>query len=123
ATMARLLALVFASSVTLLACSGGSTPPTTTPTGDTTGGGSDDGTATPVEPVIDTAALGQPCDDGDGCQAGASCVSYYGIAGPSGPEFKSCEITCAGKGACPEGTACVTVADGPGEVCRPQSVQ
>jgi hypothetical protein len=119
--MARLLPLIFASWVTLLACSGGSTPPTT-PTpggGDGTGGG----TATPVEPVIDTAALGQPCGDGDSCQAGATCVSYFGIAGPSGPEFKSCEIPCAGgKGPCPEGTRCVTVADGPGEVCRADTV-
>ena len=116
--MARLLALVFASCVTLLACRGGSTPPTT-PAGGGTGGG----TATPVEPVIDTAALCEPCGDGDSCQAGASCVTYYGIAGPSGPEFKSCEITCAGKGGCPEGTTCMTIADGPGEVCRADSVQ
>ncbi|HUQ06126.1 MAG TPA: hypothetical protein VM261_26665 [Kofleriaceae bacterium] len=115
--MARLLALL---SVTFLACSGGSTPPTT-PTGgggDGTGGG----TATPVEPALDTAALGQPCGEGGTCGTGASCVKYYGIAGPSGPEFTSCEVTCAGKGACPEGTRCVTVADGPGEVCRADTV-
>jgi hypothetical protein len=116
--MARLLALsVLVPVVTLVACSGGSNPPTT-PTGGGGGDGTGGGTATPVEPALDTAALGQPCGDGDSCQAGASCVAYYGIAGPNGPEFKSCEVTCAGKGGCPEGTRCVTVADGPGEVCR-----
>lgn len=114
--MARLLALAFASGVTLLACSGGSTPPATPAPVEPAE------PVEPVEPVIDTAALGQPCGEGDSCQAGASCVSYYGIAGPSGPEFKSCEITCAGKGGCPEGTKCVTVADGPGEVCRADTV-
>lgn len=112
--MARLLAVVFATCVTLLACKGGSPPPAPpepTPTEPAD-------PVEPAEPVIDTAALGQPCGEGDSCQPAASCVAYYGIAGPSGPQFKSCEITCGGKGTCPEGTACVTVADGPGEVCR-----
>jgi len=113
--MVRLLALF---TVTLLACSGGSTPPTTPGGGNGTGGG----TATPVEPVLDTAALGSDCRNGESCQTGTTCVSYFGIAGPSGPEFKSCEIQCAGKGACPEGTKCITIADGPGEVCRADTV-
>lgn len=67
------------------------------------------------------SALGQPCGDGDACPSGASCKTYYGFAGPSGPAFKSCEVACgaAASGAvCPAGTACVTVADGPGSVCR-----
>jgi hypothetical protein len=110
--MVRLLALF---TVTLLACKGGSPPPTTPGGGDGNGG---DGPATPVEPVLDTAALGQPCGEADACPTGTTCVSYLGIAGASGPEFKSCEITCAGKGACPDGTSCITIADGPGEVCR-----
>lgn len=50
------------------------------------------------------------------CKPGQVCKEYYGIAGPSGPKFQSCEWTC--KGGCPKGTKCVTVADGPGEVCR-----
>lgn len=67
------------------------------------------------EPV----AQGQPCE-GKTCAEGLSCVSYYGIAGPSGPKFSSCEIPCAdAKSACPEGQRCVTIADGPGAVCRP----
>jgi hypothetical protein len=112
-----MLRLVCLFAVTLLACSGGSKPPPTDPTG---GGG---GTATPVEPMIDTAALGANCDDTGACQSGVSCLKYFGIAGPSGPEFSSCEIPCTGKGdACPEGTKCMTIADGPGEVCRTAAV-
>jgi hypothetical protein len=61
---------------------------------------------------------GETCDD-KGCGGGYTCVSYYGIAGPNGPQFKSCEIPC-GKATdkCPAGTKCVTIADGPGQVCR-----
>jgi hypothetical protein len=67
----------------------------------------------------EVSALGQPCGAGDRCGGGATCQTYYGFAGPSGPSFKSCEIPCgpAGK-ACPAGTTCVTVSDGPGQVCR-----
>lgn len=63
---------------------------------------------------------GQSCASGaDQCATGLSCVSYFGIAGGSGPEFKTCEIPCAMPGAmCPTGQACVTVADGPGRVCQ-----
>lgn len=67
------------------------------------------------------SALGQPCGAGEACPSGATCKTYYGFAGPSGPAFKSCEVPCgaAASGAvCPAGTACVTVADGPGSVCR-----
>lgn len=59
--------------------------------------------------------------DGKRCKPGQRCVSYYGIAGPQGPEFFSCEWTCdksKGDTQCPAGTKCVTVADGPGDVCR-----
>lgn len=59
---------------------------------------------------------------GETCTAPRECVRYYGIAGPSGPEFQTCEIPCnkPGSGAvgCPKGTQCVTIADGPGDVCR-----
>jgi hypothetical protein len=61
--------------------------------------------------------LGEPCGAGDACGEG-TCVSYYGIAGPRGPQFKSCEIRCDPKGGCADGRKCVTVADGPGMVCR-----
>ena len=63
-------------------------------------------------------ARGEPCPDGT-CAEGLSCVSYYGIAGPRGPKFTSCETPCASaKEACPSGLKCVTIADGPGAVCR-----
>lgn len=63
---------------------------------------------------------GQSCAAAtDQCAVGLSCESYYGIAGAAGPQFSTCEIPCAQPGAlCPLGQACVTVADGPGQVCQ-----
>lgn len=57
---------------------------------------------------------------GQTCTPPKECITYFGIAGANGPEFKSCEIRCkgGGKGGCPDGTSCVTIADGPGSVCR-----
>ncbi len=53
------------------------------------------------------------------CEDDTICVAYFGIAGPNGPEFKSCEIPCLQPGAlCPSGQSCVAIADGPGQVCR-----
>ncbi len=53
------------------------------------------------------------------CGSGTLCVAYFGIAGSSGPEFKTCEIPCSHPGArCPSGQSCVTIADGPGQVCK-----
>ena len=47
------------------------------------------------------------------------CIEFYGIAGPAGPKLSSCEIPCDKPGAqCPHGQKCVTIADGPGQVCR-----
>lgn len=62
--------------------------------------------------------IGEPCGPGDRCAGGLSCVRYYGFAGTRGPEFRSCEIRCSDSSACPKGTSCVTVSDGPGRVCR-----
>jgi hypothetical protein len=56
--------------------------------------------------------------DGETCKPGQQCIEYYGIAGPSGPRFESCEWPCSKGQSCPKGTACVTIADGPGRVCR-----
>jgi eight-cysteine-cluster-containing protein len=59
--------------------------------------------------------------DGKTCKPGQECISYYGIAGPQGPRFQSCEWRCVrGKAnsGCPAGTSCVNIADGPGLVCR-----
>ena len=63
---------------------------------------------------------GKTCPENGQCGGGMTCVHYYGIAGPRGPEFTSCEFPCENKG-CPEDQRCVTIADGPGRVCRPQN--
>ncbi len=61
---------------------------------------------------------GDKCDE-KGCGGGFTCVSYFGIAGAKGPEFKSCEMPCPkATDKCAAGTKCVTIADGPGRVCR-----
>ncbi len=72
----------------------------------------------PVVPPASGTKPGDDCSKGQACTAPATCVSYLGIAGARGPTFKSCEIKCTGKTACPAGTSCVTIADGPGQVCR-----
>jgi hypothetical protein len=64
-------------------------------------------------------AQGEPCSPDGKCQTGLACVEYYGIAGPRGPKFTSCEIRCGEGGKCPARQSCVTIADGPGQVCRP----
>jgi len=62
---------------------------------------------------------GEDCSgDYKHCDTGLSCLSYFGIAGSNGPEFQSCEITCKDDSACPGGQSCITIADGPGQVCR-----
>lgn len=65
----------------------------------------------------DLSLLNTECVD-DECEGGLTPVHFFGIAGPSGPEFCWCTIPCAeDPDMCPETTSCVTVADGPGEVC------
>lgn len=63
--------------------------------------------------------IGQPCPEG-ACADGLTCMTYYGIAGANGPTFTSCETPCGKGDTCPQGQSCVTIADGPGRVCRPQ---
>ena len=64
---------------------------------------------------------GETCTADYKCGAGLTCKRYRGIAGAAGPEFKTCEIPCAGKGSsCPAGQTCVTISDGPGQVCKPK---
>lgn len=62
--------------------------------------------------------IGEACGPDDRCAAGLTCLAYYGFAGPRGPQFKTCEIRCKDSATCPKGTVCVTVSDGPGQVCR-----
>ncbi len=72
--------------------------------------------------AIQQMSQGQSCaSPTQQCGTGLSCESYYGIAGAAGPQFKTCEIPCSAPGAqCPLGQSCVTVADGPGQVCQPK---
>lgn len=68
---------------------------------------------TPVE-------QGGDCSDSRAvCAAGFTCVSYYGIGGPSGPLFQTCEVPCTTDDDCPPEQTCVRIADGPGDVCQP----
>lgn len=61
---------------------------------------------------------GQPCQAGR-CGENLTCVEYYGVAGPRGPRFSSCEVVCTSpQSPCPQGQSCTTIADGPGYVCR-----
>ena len=78
------------------------------------GAGSDSGSAA----VTSETARGQKCGENDSCPTGLECVKYYGIAGPKGPQFTSCETKCNDGKACPDGLKCTTIADGPGAVCR-----
>ncbi len=81
------------------------------------GPGPDPDRGSAAEPPRDGPKLGQPCGAAGLCGEGA-CVTYYGIAGPRGGEFTSCEIKCDAQGGCPKGFQCTTIADGPGSVCR-----
>ena len=81
------------------------------------------GTASGSEEGSDSStplpARGDQCGDGDACADGLQCVHYYGIAGPRGPELTSCETPCKDDPTvCTDGTKCVKIADGPGDVCR-----
>ncbi len=100
-------------------CSSKSPPPATQPAPPP----STEGSATePPTSQSGSAAtgpgIGETCGDNDACAAPATCVSYYGIAGARGPQFKTCEVKCEDDGACPSGRKCATIADGPGRVCR-----
>lgn len=61
---------------------------------------------------------GQACDSAGQCARHLECVHYRGFAGAAAPEMTSCERRCTA-GKCPNGEVCLTIADGPGEVCRP----
>ena len=101
--MLRWLILTF-----LFACGGGTTT-TGSDAGTDGGGGGDSG--------VDLSKLGTPCQSG-ACPAGLEPVTYCGFTGCGGGTMCSCEIRCGqDSGACPPGTACAFISDGPGEVC------
>lgn len=102
------------------ACTSSQQPETVTPatSGSSGAGGS---TTAPGGPGIAAEAYGAVCSDTTPCAAGLSCATYYGIAGPNGPAFQSCELKCTSDKECPSDTSCISIADGPGSVCRPKS--
>jgi hypothetical protein len=95
---------------------GTTTPPVDPPTG--SGGTTQtDPPPSDMPPVAGGPKLHEKCGANDACGEG-TCVTYFGIAGPRGPQFKTCEIKCTKTTKCPTGTSCGIVADGPGQVCR-----
>jgi hypothetical protein len=96
----------------------GGTPGTGTPGTGTPGTGTPGtGTTSGSTPPREGPKLGEPCAPGDVCGEGA-CVTYFGIAGARGGELKSCEIRCDPTRPCEGERKCITVTDGPGQVCR-----
>ena len=80
-------------------------------------GGNDTGTG--GDGTVGLDELGTPCQAG-ACPSGLEPVVYCGFAGCSdgGGQSCSCEIRCGqNAGVCPTGSSCVTISDGPGEVC------
>lgn len=76
-------------------------------------------TATPT--VSNNTEVPPATCGGKTCSADQKCVSYYGIAGPRGPQFHDCVIPCkrgTANDGCPSGKSCRTIADGPGDVCQ-----
>lgn len=120
------MSCIFASSVrrslwlaAVLALGLGCRPSTTTLTGAEPSGEQPE---PEPEPAPEPRPVEPPMCNGQACESPRQCVSYYGIAGPSGPLFHACEIPCDRaheRGGCPEGMRCVTIADGPGDVCQP----
>ena len=111
--------LVLALAASPFGCSSSSSPqPATQPAAPTPPAPKAAPPATPPAAGGGAPGVGQTCGSADECAPGLECIKFYGVAGARGPQFKSCEIRCGADKMCPTGTACKTVADGPGQVCR-----
>lgn len=67
-----------------------------------------------VAEAAEITGQGGDCSKGQQCAEGYSCVSYFGIAGN---ELKSCEIPCGKELHCPIGQTCISISDGPQNIC------
>ncbi|MBI4067827.1 hypothetical protein HY413_00255 [Candidatus Kaiserbacteria bacterium] len=61
--------------------------------------------------------LHRSCKVDSDCDPAVQCISYYGVGGPQGGTFHSCEIQCTNNAQCPADLTCGTISDGPGQVC------
>ena len=119
--MRPVLLLALLLSTSSFACDKSGSPPP----GASAGSSAGPSETPPADPVVQTppepaAPATVACGDKT-CGVGEECISYYGIAGPRGPEFHECGIRCkqgAPNGGCADGKKCQTIADGPGPVCR-----
>ncbi|MBX7083195.1 MAG: hypothetical protein K1X88_28570 [Nannocystaceae bacterium] len=109
---------LFACVLALAGCDKPSPSPSPTPPSGDGGAVGNDGGSAPTPASDDGGTTPAPDCGGKTCTEGRECVEYYGIAGPGGPKFSSCEWRCNKGQSCPEGTTCTTIADGPGAVCR-----
>jgi len=113
------LLLVLALAASSFGCSSSSSPqPASQPAAPAPPAPKEAPPATPPSAGTASPGVGQTCGSADECAPGLECIKFYGVAGARGPQLKSCEIRCGADKMCPTGTACKTVADGPGQVCR-----
>jgi hypothetical protein len=81
-----------------------------------TGGASGAGGATSIA-GLHSSCVNNTCPAG----SGLTPVTYYGVAGTSGPQFCNCEIPCGTSATtsatCPGNMRCISIHDGPGDVC------
>lgn len=67
-----------------------------------------------IKSAAEISGMGEDCSKGQQCAEGYTCISYFGIAGN---ELKSCEISCKKNIHCPIGQNCISIADGPQDIC------
>jgi len=81
-----------------------------------TGGRSSTGGASGTGGATSIAGLHSTCVNGTCANASLTPITFYGVAGTSGPQFCMCEIPCIST-ACPTGMKCTSISDGPGSIC------
>ena len=68
-----------------------------------------------ITSAVEISGVGEDCSKEQQCAEGYTCVSYFGIAGN---ELKSCEISCEINTHCPIGQSCISIDDGPQNICQ-----